>query len=298
VQPAFLEPGSGRVGFGAFNLGRTLQVPGVIHHEFIDFAPGSIERMTQAVDTAASNGQVALITWEPHFYQRPALSEGMIGEIAAGEWDDYLTEAAEALRDTDQTVLLRFAHEMDQARSPLHPWIRQRPALFIRAWRHVHRIFDSAGADNITWAWTPVGRFRGEEFFSDRWYPGDRWTDLVGFTVYSFWRWEERHRARDVRTPSELVIPRYRAIVRHDKPVIFAEFGIEHHPTRQADEIPWLRRFVRLVQNDMPDLVGVVFFHAPQNVPGLPGDWRLNPGQQRAFRDMLTRASRFELRVP
>ena len=298
MQPAFLGADSDSVGFGAFNLDGELQIPGVIHHDFIDFAPGSIERLAAAVTVAASDRRVTLISWEPHVYGQPAGAEEVLAEVAAGGWDDYLSEAAGELRDTDQTVLLRFAHEMDQETSQLHPWAGQEPALYIEAWRHVHRIFEEEGAKNVEWVWTPVGRVVDDRFVSDQWYPGDRWTDMVGFTAYSFWQWEESNAEHAVRSPADLILPRYRALAKHDKPVIIPEFGVDHHPTRQQDEVPWLKEFVDLVQTQMPDLVAVPYFFAPHDASGGQPDWRLEPAQQEAFHAQLADASRFELRVP
>ncbi len=280
-------------------MGGKLKVPGVIHHEFIDFAPESIERLRAAVTTAASDHRVALISWEPHVYGQTTGAEETLAEITAGAWDEYLIEAADALRGTDQTVLLRFAHEMDQETSQLHPWAGQKPGLYIEAWRHAHKIFGQEGAANVEWVWTPVGRIVDDRLLSDRWYPGDRWTDMVGFTAYSFWRWEEQNAEHTVRAPADLILPRYRAITKHTKPAIIAELGVDHHPTRQKDEVPWLSDFVQLVQTQMPDLVAVAYFHAPHDVPGgKPGDWRLEPAQQRAFHAQLAGADRFELNVP
>ncbi len=65
VSASFLESGSSAVAFGEFTLESAFDVSAKVHHEFIDFGPGSIERLQQAVDRAAAANQVAMLSWEP-----------------------------------------------------------------------------------------------------------------------------------------------------------------------------------------------------------------------------------------
>ncbi|MDP3890039.1 glycosyltransferase [Nocardioides sp.] len=298
VQADYLRSES--VGLGAFEQDSQLDVDGVIRHEFVDFRPDSVDRIAAAVGAAAAQDKVALISWEPQVAGNPEASRQVLGAVAEGVWDQYVVDVARTLRDTDQPVLLRFAHEMDHRKARTHPWANQDPATFITAWRRIHRLFDREGATNVQFAWTPVRYFVGEEFRSDRWYPGPRWVDLVGFTSYSYWGWEEwdpkRERTQAVRSPEQLVLPRYRAIVEHGKPVILPEFGIDLRPGQEQREVGWLQDFVAMVDREMPELVAVVYFHAPHDFRGEVIDWRLLPWQQEALAAAVQQSSRFELR--
>ena len=61
-----------------------------------------------------------------------------------------------------------------------YPWGRgvngNRAGEFIRAWRHVHRIFSLAGAHKVIWVWSPVSGAPGAEF------PGRGYVDALGLT--------------------------------------------------------------------------------------------------------------------
>lgn len=300
VSARFLRPGSRQAVFGEFDLQNRLDVRARMRHDFINFSQGSIERLTDTVGWAAAEGQVALLSWEPKIPGRTKLSAGMLKEVSRGRYDGYVRRAADALRRTEQPVILRFAAEMDQATDELHPWAGRDPAMFVRAWRRVHSIFDRQGAHNVRFAWTPGGYFVGKKFASDDWYPGDAYVDVVGFSAYAFWGWEEEDPARvhghTYRSPQELVGPRYEAIRRHGKPVILPEVGIRLHDSRLDEHEEWLRGFVRYADR-LPRLAAVVYFHAPHGFRDYDIDWRLDEGEQRALRGSLA-GSGFDLRRP
>src|SRR5690606_16733112 len=106
-------------------------------------------------------------------------------------------------------------------------------------------------------------------FTSDNWYPGDDVVDIVGFTAYAFWEWEEwdeeRASTHAFRSPEELILPRFNALLHHGKPVIIPELGIALHPTREAEETQWLLDLVALIDREMPELAAIVYFYAPHN---------------------------------
>jgi hypothetical protein len=49
------------------------------------------------------------------------------------------------------------------------------PGQFIRAWRHVHHMFDLAGASNVKWVWSPA-------FASTATFPGTAYVDVMATT--------------------------------------------------------------------------------------------------------------------
>lgn len=196
IAARFLEPGSGAVAFGLFAPEPEPGLPSDVRHEFIDFGAGSIERLELTVARATADGQVALISWEPRIAGDRERSADLLTRIERGELDSYVAAAAATLARTGAPVLLRFAPEMDHTTDDLHPWSGRPAAQFTAAWRRVHAIFRAEGAANVRFAWTPGGYFLGGTFVSDSWYPGDDVVDLVGFTAYAFWGWEEWDQAR------------------------------------------------------------------------------------------------------
>ena len=69
-----------------------------------------------------------------------------------------------------------------------YPWAIEsngnKPGDYVKAWRHVHDIFTSEGANNVAWVWSPnVNRFlKGVSLRSL--YPGDNYVDIVGMVGF------------------------------------------------------------------------------------------------------------------
>lgn len=99
--------------------------------------------------------------------------------IAAGRYDAYLEAFARAVRSFGGQVVLSFGHEMN---ADWYGWgyRHTRPAVFVAAWRHIHQVFTSEGADNVTWLWT-VNVVGGPDCRPIRpWWPGPRYVTWVG----------------------------------------------------------------------------------------------------------------------
>lgn len=138
----------------------------------------------------ARRGAIPLVTWEP--WDQP------LHEIAAGDHDEYIRAAAREARAWGHTILLRFAHEMN---GDWYPWGTRFNSGrdFVRAWRHVVRVFRRAGARNVRWAWTPNVDYGGYRNFA-RFFPGDRWIDWAGVSGFSWggpWEWESASKIFD-----------------------------------------------------------------------------------------------------
>jgi beta-mannanase len=222
----------------------------------------------------------------------------VLEEIVASHFDEYIRRVATDLRETEQPVLLRFAHEMDLKPDGVHPWFGAPPALYIDAWRHVVALFREEGADNVLFLWSPGGVIEGGRFYSDDWYPGADVVDLVGFSAFAFWQWEESNPARAAthafRSPAELILPRYQEFSRYGKPMVLPEVGVKMHPSRIQDEAGWLRQFGELVGSEsMPLLRAVVYFNAPHNLPNYEVDWRLQTAERVAVWQSWVRESGF-----
>jgi mannan endo-1,4-beta-mannosidase len=120
-------------------------------------------------------GALPIIRWEPFKQGLP--------DIASGRFDDYLTDFATSVKKTNVPIALTVAHEMNGG---WYPWGTQKnkPADFVAAWRHVHDVFQKAGATNVIWTWTPnvVNYLRKAPLKS--FYPGDKYVDWLGIDGY------------------------------------------------------------------------------------------------------------------
>lgn len=106
-----------------------------------------------------------------------------LADIAAGKDDTYLRSYAAAARDLRAPVAICFGHEMNGS---WYPWGRthSRPAAFVAAWRHIHRVFAAERASNVIWVWTisrgTAGGWRGLK----QWWPGSKYVNWVGVDGY------------------------------------------------------------------------------------------------------------------
>lgn len=108
-------------------------------------------------------------------------------------FDQYITNWAKAAKSWGHPFFLRFDQEMNGWWQ--FPWatapdpktgvtINGNTALdYVKAWRHVHRIFSSVGATNVTWVWCPDHEMRPTTPLVSL-YPGNSyvdWTCLDGY---------------------------------------------------------------------------------------------------------------------
>ncbi|MBI2864159.1 MAG: hypothetical protein HYX94_06305 [Chloroflexi bacterium] len=297
AEPArarFLKPGPSQVAVGSLANGDQLQVVSKITHSFISWRPEDLPSIENAARKATENGQVAMISWEPRLAERPDPSSTgpdrlVLQRIADGELDDYIRDAARVLKGSSQPIILRFAHEMDLPFDNYHGWYGLAPDVYIVAFRHVHDIFAEEQVDNVIWLWSPGGRLDDNgKLTSLAWYPGNDYVDMVGLSVFVYWRWEEivspsRQPAHSFRSPQEAIEPAYRDLALLNKPIILAEVGADLHPSRKGERARWLLSLLDLVKQPSFDkIVAVVFFNAPHPVDNYSADWRLGPDEMNA----------------
>jgi beta-mannanase len=286
VMATVLDEHDNGVAFGVYDPYGSWGGFGRIVHKFVQWESGSVDRIRRIIESASAQDKVAMISWEPRTSSvTTEISHerdfALLERIGNGEYDSYIRSVARLVRDMDEDIIMRFAHEMDLPNDGLHPWAGQPPELFISAHRRVVDLFRDEGADRVYWLWSPGGYFDGAGgFVSGDWYPGGEYVDLTGFTALLYWRWEEwdAYRAQNhlFRTPEELIGPRYRALVAYGKPIIVPEIGIDLHSSRKSEEIPWLLDFLSVVKSDFPDIQGLVYFNTVHNLPNYDADWRLS----------------------
>ena len=134
---------------------------------------------TAFATTAANNGAVPLVQIDP--------DNVSVAAIAAGKYDGYLSEYAEAVRHYHHPVILSFGHEMN---GPWYPWGYKNtsPAAFVAAWRHIVTLFRALGARNVTWLWTVniINNAQGRSNIPppNQWWPGSSYVTWVGIDGY------------------------------------------------------------------------------------------------------------------
>lgn len=208
-----------------------------------------------AVDAAAEFGAVPMVSWEPG----PVL-EGVIG----GEWDAWITAAAELVAVDRRPLLLRFAHEMNLSGIP---WFGP-PAPFLAAWQRVHARFTAAGAGNVRWVWSPY--VNGPNATDLRAYlPPLDTVDWIGLDGYNWglqgwrnlWAGFDELFAGTLAALAELA---------PQLPVVLAEIGCA---ARGGDKPAWMRDALLRGVPSYGQIRAVVWFHEykPEHA-----DWRVD----------------------
>jgi cellulose synthase (UDP-forming) len=240
---------------------------------------------------ARRHGAVPMVTWEPWAkpssgVYAPEQHEARLALLVAGRYDAYVRKWAEAAASYGGPLLVRFMHE---ANGDWYPWsVRTNgnsPRLFIAAWRRVHRLFDQAGANNVSWVWD-VNSFRGLPASGrrlGRFYPGaDQvdWVSMTGFNWGSSYPWNTWHSFASVFDDA------YRRLVRFGKPVMISELGTT---ATGGDQAAWVGDAVRRIRTAYPRVRAVVWFDS--RYPGDPAvDFRFDARQANAFSDSAERS--------
>ncbi len=233
-----------------------------------------------ACEEVINHGAIPLITWQP--FLRGGENGDLLDYIAAGGWDSYLREWAQAARAFGKSVLIRWGHEFN---GYWYDWSvpanDNDPNKFIQAWRHVHDIFTDEGATNVKWVWCPYHLSNPDEPWNDPLlaYPGDEYVDWVGLDGYNFGTsqgWSEWLPFRSI----------YASLIRiystryPDKPIMIAEFASSEEG---GDKDAWIRELLPALV-DMPQIKAIVWFNTEKET-----DWRVesSPESLEAFREIM-----------
>ncbi len=139
-------------------------------------------------DTVRNRGEI------PHFSWESDLSSNYSGDQSAyklqniinGNFDSYIRQWATDAKNWGHPFFLRFDWEMN---GNWYPWSEQTngnsAGKYVATWRHVHDIFTSVGATNVTWVWDINTEGSGLTSISEL-YPGSSYVDWVGIDGYNW----------------------------------------------------------------------------------------------------------------
>ncbi|WP_267241863.1 glycoside hydrolase family 26 protein [Streptomyces sp. PR69] len=229
----------------------------------------------ERIDDVARRGMMPMLAWEPWDHRAEAEDPRLRGEqpayrlsrIADGAFDPYIRAWAEGVASLDYPVGIRFAHEMN---GYWYPWCEQsndnRPGDYVRAWRHVHRIFERAGADNAVWVWSPNVHYANATPY-ERLYPGDAYVDWVGLSGYYGTVGKENYQSFDrIFSGSQARLRRLTA-----KPLVITEVAATDAAGRKAE---WITGMFRSLPRH-PGIIGVIWYQAVREI-----DWRVTTSRE------------------
>jgi len=234
----------------------------------------------QPFDRIVNRGMLPMMGWEPWNYRaesktdkdRGTQPQYQLGKISGGAFDDYLSEWARGIKALGYPVAIRFAHEMNGF---WYPWCESangnQRGDYVKAWRHVHDLFDRLGADNVIWVWSPNIAYEGSTPLAQL-YPGDEYVDWVGLSGYygtagleTYQTFDQIYRSTlsDLKTISK-------------RPIVVTETAATDGHGRKAD---WIADLLQSLPKH-PEIIGFLWFES-----GRETGWRsaASPAASAAF---------------
>ncbi|WP_153453006.1 glycoside hydrolase family 26 protein [Streptomyces smaragdinus] len=221
-----------------------------------------------AVQAAHDQRALPVLSWEPwagkdHGTEQP---EYRLRTIVDGDHDPYIEKFAAAVAKDRWPVAIRMAHEMNGRWYPwAQAWNGNRPGEYTAAWRHIRKIFDRAGADNVIWIWSPNILRGAADVPLESLYPGDEYVDWIGLSAYGSTETD----AADVMEPTLDTIREFTA-----KPLLITETGARPGQVKVSFTdtfFPWLA--------GRDDVVGFIWFQYTREEGG-GTDWTFTSGPQ------------------
>ena len=229
------------------------------------------------VEEIAAAGAVPEITWEPWRHQLGLHQDTYpLTSIASGALDRYVEGWARAAAAWGKPLLLRFAQEMNGDWYPWDVGVNGNSALdYVGAYRHVHDVFDAAGARNVLWIWSPNVTSSKTPTLASM-YPGSSYVDFVGIDGYNSgvgipYGWWASPAQVFGKTLADV------ATFAAGKPVLITETGSSE---RGGSKAAWIGQFFAYLATQ-PEIVGFVWSEYPGRA-----DWPIetSPASEAAMR--------------
>ena len=214
------------------------------------------------VETILAIGSLPFITWEPWLVDfdeqefanlRPVKErdKGGLADIANGVYDRYILTWAGEVAQMKEPLFLRVGHEMNDPYR--YPWGPQNnnPQDFIDAWKHIRHLFDTVGATNVIWVWSPHPAYG----YYDAFYPGEDQVDYVGVTVLNYGavaNWSSWWSFKEIAGNY------YDELAAFKKPIMISEFGSLAVGGNRSE---WYGQALRDIPGEYPLVKSVIFFH-------------------------------------
>ncbi|MFG3299563.1 glycoside hydrolase family 26 protein [Micromonospora chersina] len=256
----------------------------------VGWESGTFDRVL--FDRIKDRGMLPMLGWEPWDYRvdqaarkqkkltarqidrlRSTQARYRLSRIVDGDFDGYLRSWAEGVKSLGYPVAIRFAHEMN---GDWYPWCEKangnRPGEYVQAWRHVHDLFERAGATNVIWVWSPNARWSKTTANLSGFYPGDDYVDWVGTTgYYGTGAWSKYSTFDAIFGPT---IAEIRTFSR--RPLVVTETGASDGRGHKAR---WIRETFRALPKHR-DVIGLIWFEVDKEL-----DWRIagSPAASTAF---------------
>ena len=166
-------------------------------------------------------------------------------DVADGRYDAQLTTIAQKIIAFGYPMDLGFHHEMTNNNSH-HPACGT-PVDYVRAYTHIHTLFNRLGVTTVTWVWAPTAS-SFVQHTAWRYVPSS--FDVVGADGYN--------RMGHWRSAAQIFTAAHQFALSHGKPLLIAEIGSDEWPGYPLRKAYWLQNAAHLFQS-WSDLQGILW---------------------------------------
>jgi hypothetical protein len=213
---------------------------------------------TTPLQSLRDHGTVPFLNWSSEASPETVnQSPYRLANIINGSLDPYLRSFAEGAKRWGHPFFLRFDWEMNGFWFPWSEGVNgNKPGEFVAAWRHVHDLFRSVGATNVTWVWCPNVDFTRKLLTLKSQYPGDEyvdWTCLDGFN------WGKRPDSAGWQTFNQVFSETYKRVLKlaPAKPMVIGEIASNEIG---GSKPRWIRNLLHILPSRYRKVRGLIWF--------------------------------------
>jgi Glycosyl hydrolase family 26 len=214
---------------------------------------------TTPLENIRRYGAVPLFSWNstssPPSVNQPDWS---LGTLLSGQYDGFIREFATKAKAWGHPFMLRFNWEMNGFWFPWSEGVNGNTSgQFVAAWRHVHDIFTSVGATNVTWVWCPNVDLYSSLTPLGKLYPGDDYVDWTGLDGFN---WGKRRGSPGWQSFNQVFHRTYKRIVTRvapDKPMMLAEVAATD---RGGNKPAWIKNMLVTVRHHYRKIRAVIWY--------------------------------------
>jgi hypothetical protein len=244
---------------------------------------GTGEFPQESLEVIWQRGAVPCLTWEPMYRRDNSEVTVLYEQIAAGQYDSYLTNFAREAAAWGRPLIIRFAQEMNLERyhwgTEKGRYGPQSPEIYLKIFRYVVDFFRRTEAHQVLWAFcpnaeslpNPVHDFAAAWNRAQNYYPGDTYVDILGMDGYNWGTtqtvekhgWQSRWQSfQEIFAPLHQEL---RSLSLHKPLLVFETASV----LVGGDKALWIKEALPVLQSWK--VRGIVWFQVNKEV-----DWRLN----------------------
>jgi Glycosyltransferases, probably involved in cell wall biogenesis len=211
------------------------------------YIPWGAALPVDSLEQVYRSGGIPMITWEPW-------------PVAYN--DDSIASFAARIALLDKPLFLRFAHEPENTR---YPWSHYTPEAYVANWKHVHELFDRAGASQVIWVWNPWKPATTH-------FPGKDYVDWLGVNVLDYYEGDTSRSFELIYRPFHNL-----SLFQSGLPVMITEAG-SLSPARED----WFEAAQQAIDTAFPEVKAMIVFnnqydhYHPGGYRNEPLNWMVN----------------------